>query len=56
MNKEEMQTIRDTGMCDDKPLQWSYFETDGSGFVKAMCQVCFSQFTKSVEIINLDNI
>lgn len=56
MTQEEIQLVKQTGICDEQPLAWQYYETDGAGYVKAICQVCFTKFTKATVSVDLDAI
>lgn len=56
MTPEEIQQVWETKIHCDIPLKGSYAETDGHGFVTAICEGCFTKFKKSTEIVDLDVI
>jgi hypothetical protein len=58
MTQEEIQAVKDTGVCHEQALNWSYYETSGVGYASAICQnpTCFTKYTKTTAIINLDEV
>lgn len=61
LTQEELEAVKESGVCHEVPLQWSRF-MDGTGQstpvakAKATCFVCLTEFVKTVETVNLDEV
>lgn len=57
----EIDAVKETGICHEVALQWQKF-MDGTGVdvavpkAKALCSICLTEFVKSIEVINLDEV
>lgn len=50
MNKEQLQTVKETSICDEKELQWKRVDIGGENSIRkalqALCSVCNTQYIK----------
>lgn len=56
MTPEQIQAVKETGMCCEQALVWDYYETDEVGYAKAVCKGCFTKFIRKTEVVNLDAV
>lgn len=58
---EEIQAVKDTGICCEQPLTWVRF-MDGTGVAtpvakaKGICAVCLTEYVKTVRVVDLDEV